>query len=168
MTGLRPRGIELHALTPDGWRTWRSLRLAALAEAPSAFGSRLAEWENAPESRWRGRLGLPGSHNVVAVLDGEPAGMASGVPGGATAHAELISMWVAPVGRGRGVGDALVEEVARWARDAGATTLTLNVVEANIRARALYERHGFTVVGVAPKEGDAEPTELAMVRPLSG
>ncbi len=168
MTDLRRAGIELRVLTPDDWATWRVLRLAALADAPDAFRSRTADWQDAAEQRWRDRLGLPGSHNVVAVLDGEPAGMASGVPGEAPDQAELISMWVAPAGRGRGVGAALVEEVARWARSTGARTLSLDVVEANQPARVLYERQGFTVVGVAPKEEDGEPTQLVMHRPLDG
>ena len=64
--------IELRVLTPDDWRTWRRLRLAALAEAPYAFGSRLADWQGDGdrEERWRARLGIPGSFNVVAVLGG--------------------------------------------------------------------------------------------------
>ena len=64
--------IELRVLTPDDWRIWRRIRLAALAEAPYAFGSRLADWQGDGdrEERWRARLGIPGSFNVVAVLDG--------------------------------------------------------------------------------------------------
>jgi GNAT superfamily N-acetyltransferase len=109
--------IELRVLTPDDWQVWRQLRLAALAEAPDVFGSRLADWqgEGDREERWRARLGIPGSFNVVAVLDGQPAGMASGVPTGGSA-AELISMWVSPAARGHGVGDQLVRAVERWAR----------------------------------------------------
>jgi hypothetical protein len=74
--------IELRVLTPDDWPAWRELRLAALAEPPCAFGSRLADWQGDRdrEQRWRDRLGIPGSYNVIAVLDGQPAGMASGVP----------------------------------------------------------------------------------------
>lgn len=50
--------IELRVLTPDHWPAWRELRLAALAEAPYAFGSRLADWQGDRdrEQRWRDRL----------------------------------------------------------------------------------------------------------------
>src|SRR5579875_1896761 len=116
--------IELQELTPDDWRIWRALRLAALGEAPYAFGSTLADWsgDGDREDRWRGRLSIPGAVDLVAVLDGEAAAMASGVPGGRAGEAELISMWVAPAARGRGVGDELIRAVEGWARRAGAAT----------------------------------------------
>jgi ribosomal protein S18 acetylase RimI-like enzyme len=140
--------IELRVLTPDDWRTWRRLRLAALAEAPYAFSSRLADWQGDGdrEERWRARLGIPGSFNVVAVLDGEPAGLASGVPAGESA-AELISMWVSPAARGHGVGDHPVQAVVRWAKGAGAGMLRLAVVPGNENATALYRRNGFRLTG---------------------
>ena len=140
--------IELRVLTPDDWRAWRQLRLAALAEAPYAFGSRLADWQGDGdrEERWRARLNIPGSFNVIAVLDGEPAGMASGVPA-AEGAAELISMWVSPAARGHGVGDRLVQAVARWAGQAGLDALRLAVVPGNENATALYRRNGFRLTG---------------------
>ena len=163
--------IELRELTPIGWRMWRDLRLAALAEAPAAFGSRLADWQGAGEERWRARLAIPGSVNFVAVLDGEPAGMASGVPGeGGTP--ELISMWVSPAARGKGIGDRLVLAVARWAQQQGATALRLAVAEDNQRAAVLYRRHGFADTGeLAGPLPDGERMERVMrkeLRPAAG
>ena len=141
--------IEILVLAPDDWATWRHLRLAALGEAPYAFGSQLADWagEGDVEERWRGRLGIPGSHNVVAMLDGHGVGMASGVPTADVGVVELISMWVAPGARGRGVGDVLVRDVERWAQTIGARVLRLSVAEDNAQAAALYERHGFQHTG---------------------
>jgi len=160
--------IELRVLTPDDWRTWRRLRLAALAEAPHAFSSRLADWQGDGdrEERWRARLGIPGSCNVVAVLDGEPAGMASGVPAGAGA-AELISMWVSPAARGHGIGDHLVQAVARWARQAGSEVLRLAVAQGNENAAGLYRRNGFQLTGeLGDRMPDGRP-ERIMAKDLS-
>jgi hypothetical protein len=71
--------IAVRTLSADDWRDWRALRLAALAEAPDAFGSRLGDWQGDGdrEERWRARLTGPW-HNVIAELDVRPAGMASG------------------------------------------------------------------------------------------
>ncbi|MEU3270990.1 GNAT family N-acetyltransferase [Saccharomonospora sp. NPDC006951] len=149
--------LELRAVNSDDWPLWRELRLAALAEAPYAFGSTLAQWqgEGDREDRWRARLEIPGAHNVVAVTDGIPAGMASGVPAeDAGDHVELISMWVSPPARGKGVGDSLIREVERWAIEQGATSLRLAVMPDNVRATALYERHGFFCTG---EQGDLLP-----------
>jgi len=141
--------IKTVVLTEDDWKTWRELRLVALTEAPYAFGSQLADCQgdNDREDRWRGRLGIPGSYNMVATLDGQPVGMASGVPTDQDGVVELISMYVAPAGRGRGVGDHLVQAVEQWARQVGAGTLRLGVVEDNKHAWALYQRNGFHDTG---------------------
>lgn len=151
------RVIELRVLTPDDWRAWRELRLAALAEAPYAFGSRLSDWQGDGdrEERWRGRLSIPGSRNIIAVLDGRPAGMVSGVPAeDDDGAAELISMWVSPAARGRGIGDRLVRAVEDWARQAGAGVLRLAVSDGNENAMALYRRRGFADTG---EPGDPMP-----------
>ncbi|HEX5569527.1 MAG TPA: GNAT family N-acetyltransferase, partial [Streptomyces sp.] len=59
--------IEIRTVTSDDWALWRELRLAALTEAPHAFGSRLADWQGAGdrEERWRARLDIPGARHFV-------------------------------------------------------------------------------------------------------
>jgi ribosomal protein S18 acetylase RimI-like enzyme len=162
--------IELISLTPDDWPVWRDLRLAALAEAPYAFGSTLAQWQGPGdrEERWRDRLGIPGSRNVVAVRASEHVGMVSGVPAEQPETVELISMWVSPTARGQGVGDLLTEEVARWAAERNARTLRLSVMPDNRAAVALYERHGFKDTrepgGLLP---DGVRRELVMAKALA-
>ena len=159
--------IELRTLQSDDWPLWRELRMAALAEAPHAFGSTLAQWQGSGdrEERWRGRLTIPGARDLVAFLDGRPVGMASGVPAEEEQDgAELISMWVSPTARGRGVGDRLIEEVERWAREHGARTLRLSVMPDNSRAAVLYERHGFTDTG---EPGDLLPDGVRRERVMA-
>ncbi|MCW3840304.1 GNAT family N-acetyltransferase [Micromonospora yasonensis] len=141
--------IETRVLGEGDWKMWRELRLAALAEAGYAFGSQLADWQGDGdrEERWRDRLAIPGSNNIVAMLDGQVVGMVSGVPADHDGVVELISMYVAPVGRGQGVGDHLVGAIEQWARLAGARTLRLAVVAGNKNAWALYQRNGFRDTG---------------------
>ncbi|MFD9791487.1 GNAT family N-acetyltransferase [Streptomyces sp. NPDC059070] len=50
----------------------------------------------------------------TGLIHGLPVGMASGVPGEGAESVELISMWVSPSARGRGVGDHLIRAVERW------------------------------------------------------
>ena len=51
------------------------MRLAALPDAPAAFGSKLAKWSGTgdAEQRWRARL-RDVALNLVLVLKGEPSG----------------------------------------------------------------------------------------------
>ncbi len=140
---------ELKVLTPDDWAAWRELRLVALAEAPYAFGATLADWQGQGdrEERWRARLGIPGSINLLAMAGGRAVGMVSGVPGPSDGMAELISMWVGPAARGQGVGDLLVRAVGEWAERSGARVLRLAVSVVNTRAIELYRRNGFEDIG---------------------
>lgn len=141
--------LEVRTLEPDDWPLWRELRLAALADAPHAFGSTLADWQGSGdrEDRWRSRLSIPGARDFVVLLDGVAVGMVSGVPGEDPDSVELISMWVSPAARGKGVGDCLIRAVERWAAERGARTLRLSVMPDNGRAIALYERNGFADTG---------------------
>lgn len=94
--------------------------------------------------------------------------MASGVPGD-DGIPELISMWVSPAARGKGVGDRLVESVAQWARQQGATALGLEVVEDNEKATALYRRSGFAdadeLAGPLPDSVHREKVMVKLLRP---
>ena len=142
--------IAIAELVPDDWARWRELRLLALTESPDAFSSMLGTWMRADEARWRARL-ADVAYNIVAELDGRAVGMASGVDGD---EVELISLYVAPDARGKGIGDALIEAVVAWA---GMRPTKLRVYPDNARALALYTRNGFVAVGI-------EDGELAMVR----
>ncbi|HTF11462.1 MAG TPA: GNAT family N-acetyltransferase [Asanoa sp.] len=155
--------VDLRVLSDDDWKVWQELRLAALAEAPYAFGSTLADWEHAGEDKWRDRLRIPDALDLVAYLGEDPVGMASGVPAGAGAI-EIISVWVSPAGRGHGVGDALISAIAHWAAASGATVVRLSVRSDNAAAVRLYERAGFVHIG--PSADD--PNEILMESSLPG
>jgi GNAT superfamily N-acetyltransferase len=79
----------------------------------------------------------------------------------------LISMWVAPERRGRGVGRSLVEAVIDWARSAGHEQLRLDVVRGRDSATRLYGRLGFRPTGRStPMPRDPNLVEDEMVLPL--
>jgi GNAT superfamily N-acetyltransferase len=134
--------IAIASVVPDDWARWREIRLAALAEAPYAFGSTYVSWQGAAEARWRKRL-TEVAYNVLAMDGDRDVGMVSGVD---EDPVELISLWVAP--------DVLIASVLAWAAP---RATQLRVYPHNQQAVALYTRHGFVPIGV--DEG-----ELAMVR----
>ncbi|KAF3398793.1 hypothetical protein DPV78_007025 [Talaromyces pinophilus] len=146
--------IKLQNIGPSEWELWKEQRLAALKEAPYAFGSKLAEWEDVPEQRWRARLSIPNACQFLAFLDGKAVGMVGGIladePGAEVV--DLVSLWVAPAARGHGVGDALIAAVEEWARSIGAARLRLEVVVHNRPARGLYVRNGFVDVELGHDE----------------
>jgi GNAT superfamily N-acetyltransferase len=169
---------EIRRAGPDDWAVLRRVRLAALAEAPYAFGSTLAGETSMPEQHWRDRIAA--WPQFMAWSGDEPAGLAAGFaehPGG-SAHSDsdgdgsigtelgagasgswhLVSMWVRPQARGNGIADGLVAAVGACARDDGASRLTLWVTDVNGRALAFYHRMGFRSTGrrqlVRPDEAD--------------
>lgn len=74
--------------------------------------------------------------------------------------ASLGRLGVAPEARRHGLGRALVSEVARWAEECGADTMSLCTQESNTPARRLYRETGLVevadVYGLALGEVDQE------------
>ena len=134
--------IDIQRLAAHEAPRLRAIRLRALAESPNAFGSTCDEAAALPPDSWAAQL--QSMATFLAVVDGEDVGLVRGAPDEArTDAAWLISMWVAPEVRGRGVGEALVDAVVEWARASGARRLLLDLGDHNRPAIALYARMGF-------------------------
>jgi GNAT superfamily N-acetyltransferase len=133
------------------------VRLAALQEAPYAFGSSYEREVEAPELRWR--QGLRDRTRFVAEVDGEVAGTVSGGAAGesSSASAAMTAMWVDPRFRRHGIGDLLVKAVIDWAKHAGYAHMFLWVADGNGAAERLYARNGFKRTGT---QQDIRPGEL--------
>jgi GNAT superfamily N-acetyltransferase len=58
-------------------------------------------------------------------------------------HGHIGILAVTETAEGRGAGGALMRAAEAWARDRGYPALTLNVFDANQRARRMYEHFGF-------------------------
>lgn len=137
--------MAIRQLEPGEWRTYRAVRLAALRDAPEAFGGTYEHAAAYPEQVWRDWCTQP---SWFALEDGEPIGMVRVAQHDDRDLPELISMWVAPGARGTGVAAKLVAALLDWARVSGKRGVYLRVIDVNRRAGALYERLGFVDNGV--------------------
>jgi len=156
--------VTIRLLAADDWAELRAARLAALAEAPYAFGSTLTREQEFTEETWRSRAGR--GTTFGAWRGATIVGLATGMPpepGRPEWH--LVGMWVSPDVRGQGVAESLVEAVCGQAGRAGVDAITLWVTEVNGRARTFYRRRGFASTGrrqlVRPEEPDHWEEELA-------
>jgi ribosomal protein S18 acetylase RimI-like enzyme len=160
--------IVVRAATTEEWHVLRDTRLAALQDAPNAFGSSYAEQAASVEADWRRRVsrGCTFFAYVPEVNGSEPSGLVGSFqeePG----TVELVSLWVRPRVRGRGVGEALVTAVIAWANSKSVASVHLWLTETNQRARALYERCGFNLTGERqPMPAKPDLTEIGMIRPV--
>jgi GNAT superfamily N-acetyltransferase len=136
-----------------------------LKDAPYAFGSTYEAEVNRTEERWRSALG--DRARFVAESSREVIGTVGAGASDVTGTAALTALWVAPAARGRGVGEALVNTVLEWAREAGYEHVMLWVVEGNSAAESLYRRTGFQRTGSVQMVRPGDPRiEYEMVRPV--
>ena len=126
----------------------RDIRLRAIGDSPEAFAVSHAATVAQGEEAWTAWATMSAEGDSRVLYVATDAGRWFGLAGGMLdapqqAVASLISMWVDPLYRGRGLGRQLVEHVAAWARHRGACRLELWVTEGNGAAIALYTRCGF-------------------------
>ena len=160
--------VLVRETVPDDWQALRDIRLEALRDAPTAFGSTYELEVLRGEAHWRDRVARGGTFLafVPEVSATEPAGLIGGYQEDPMT-VELVSMYVRPRARGRGVGEALVAAVIDWAGQRNAERVRLWVTETNVPARALYERCGFALTGERqPVPFHPSLDEVAMTRPL--
>ena len=166
--------VRIRRVRPDEGLRVRALRLQALADAPLAYGSTVAREQAFDDTVWheRARDGAAGVDRVTFVAEdknrwvGLVTGMVDETMGSRFA---LVGMFVEPAARGQGIGAALVDAVADWARGRGAPHLYLGVTATNQGAIRLYHRCGFRPTGGREPLGHT-PTEtvLEMVRDVPG
>lgn len=144
-----------------------AIRLATLDDAAAVcaiynqgIADRVATLETelrTPDERRRWLLGRSARHPVIAAeAGGAVAGWASlnsFNPRPAYDHVADLSVYVERAWRGRGVGRCLLEHLVPMARELGYHKMVLAAFPTNRAGIALYERIGFTRVGVYREQG---------------
>jgi GNAT superfamily N-acetyltransferase len=148
----------------------RAIRLRALADSPSAFGSTLAREQAFSDDVWQERAtgSAAGEDRVTFVAEDADRwiGMATGLVD-AGGRLDLVGMFVDPAARRQRLGAALVEAVAAWARGRGAVQIHLWVTTTNEPALRLYRGLGFRPTGrTQPLDHTPALQEIEMVRDL--
>lgn len=135
--------MRIDRLAADEVGRFKEIRLEALRDSPTAFGTTFASASTWTDAEWSH---LYGSIVVfVAVLDDEDVGMVrGGVKHGA---ASLGSLWVRSDARRRGVAFALLQRVTSWAATERFSEISLAVGMHQKAARRLYESVGFVATG---------------------
>jgi len=161
--------IAIRSITPQDAMLFKAVRLRALQDSPSAFGSTYAKESQLSDAEWLNRAtNWNGESRIMFVaLDGnEACGIAGSYtdPHDAT-RAQLISMWTAPTHRQRGIGRLLINEVLTWARQRNVRILQLMVTSSNERAIRFYDSLGFSRTGhTEPYPNDPALIEYEMSR----
>jgi len=164
--------IAVEPITPKNASIFKTVRLCALQDTPSAFGATYAKESQLSDADWTERTVQWNGERAAGFLafdSGAPCGLAGSFLDQEDAtRAHLVSMWTAPTHRQQGVGRLLVNEIFGWARLREARTLQLMVVSNNESAIRFYERLGFTRTGrTKPYPNDPALIEYEMSRPVS-
>jgi ribosomal protein S18 acetylase RimI-like enzyme len=166
-----PHMIVLKPITLADVASFKTIRLCALQDTPLAFGSTYAKELQFSDADWQKRVDHWNGDNAAAYLawDGvHPCGIVGCHlrPGDPTV-AHLVSMWVAPTHRRRGVGQLLVNRIIDWARSRNAHSLSLMVTSSNDPAIRFYFQLGFAKTGrTEPYPNDASLVEYEMIRSI--
>jgi GNAT superfamily N-acetyltransferase len=129
--------IEISGLLPADRVEWKRL-----FRGYNEFYSRQAS-EELLDRAWTEFQAGTRIHALGAKLDGRLAGIAHFLMHPSTTSADvcyLQDLYTAPDVRGKGVGRALIERVAEWAREQGCARLYWHTHESNATARKLYDQ----------------------------
>jgi ribosomal protein S18 acetylase RimI-like enzyme len=101
----------------------------------------------------------PTLHAILAFCDGKPAGLLNCIEGFSTFAAKPLlnihDVIVLPAYRQRGIARAMLARAEQLASALGCCKLTLEVLEGNVAAQALYRSCGYAGYALDPAMGHA-------------
>lgn len=160
--------ITLVRIEAQSAQTYKAIRLAALKQDPLSFGSTYEREVLLSDKDWLTRASsLDGENRVgfFALEDEQALGLVACFRDSEDpALGEVISMWVAPAGRRRGVGSDLLKAIRHWAQERRIQTIRLLVTSLNTAGICFYERNGFVRTGkTVPYPHTPDTVEIEMI-----
>ncbi len=140
--------MTITQLPPNRWKEYKNLRLEAVQNSPQSFLATVQETLAEKDSEWESKI----NNMFFAVSEtDELVGMAGCYRDSKQKlnHvANIVSVYVTPSYRGKGVGRKLLEAVIAHAKNSpGVTKLQLGVITTQVEAYTLYTSLGFQNVG---------------------
>lgn len=154
--------VEVRTATPDDAEalarirveTWRVAYAGLIAD--EVLAGLDAEREGAARrARWDEFHSDPRSIELIAEVDGAPAGWAAAGPSRDAElpdHGEVHAIYVLPQFWDAGAGHALMDVIERFLRSAGFAHALLWYLDGNARAARFYERHGWSEDGATKSD----------------
>jgi ribosomal protein S18 acetylase RimI-like enzyme len=137
----------VRSINGNDWRLLKQVRLAALADAPTAFGVSYDAALKYSDAQWQERAtAAAGPEFWLAFIGGAAVGMIGAGISQASKRYNLIGMWVDPQSRGAGIAARLVETVKTRAAQRGHDRIFLDVSPDNGRAAGFYLKQGFVFI----------------------
>ena len=148
--------LTLRVAQADEWQAYRRLRLMALQQHPSFFGSDYAQNAAEPDRYWQERMANldPSKQQIlVAVAESQFVAMVMirrYTDPKSSHQADLGGVYTDPTWRGYGLIRQLLGMAEAWAWQQSVQIIRLAVNVANTSAIQLYTRCGYRVYGVEP------------------
>lgn len=147
--------INIITLPPSRWREYKTLRLHALMQDPYAFGKTYEEDATLPDSTWKQWLKDAQEGKTGYMLFAERSGILVGMAGAVIDdgkinqhRARIISVYVVPEARGKGIGTQLLNKLLdKLVQDPRLIIAYLLVNDQQKTALKLYQEADFTQIG---------------------
>jgi ribosomal protein S18 acetylase RimI-like enzyme len=143
--------MTIKLLHHHDWQAWKKLRLQALLDAPTSFGSSYEEEVVLPDSFFQEELkkndifGAYVNNELVACVGFYVLSSLK------TKHRGVMwGMYTDPRYRGKGIATRLIETLISHAKSR-IIQLHLKCVTNNMHAVTLYQKHGFAIYGTEPR-----------------
>ncbi len=153
--------VTIRRIAKGEWELFKQVRLAALKEAPYAFGStydRALErttqsWMDQADGSAQGEMRA----TFLAFSEDGPVGITALYRNEKDVNeGEVLQVWVAPKTRGTGLAQRLMATTLTWAEEQGVETALATISKSNLGAVAFYEKCGFVLVHEQSRDGDCD------------